>query len=73
MCLIRTEEATTAGVLEHFANFAGKAIIKQKPTTIELIVHNTPHTKLCHLACVRSEWKLSNPCGDLPPFLIPPD
>ena len=42
--LICTEEATIGGVLEHFANFTGKATIKQKPTTIELIVHNTPHT-----------------------------
>ena len=42
--LICTEEAITGGVLEHFANFTGKATIKRKPTTIELIVHNTPHT-----------------------------
>ena len=44
MCLICTKEATTGGVLEHFASFTGKATIKRKPTTIELIVHNTPHT-----------------------------
>ena len=44
MCLICTEEATTGGVLEHFANFTGKATIKQKATTIELIVHITPPT-----------------------------
>ena len=44
MCLICTEEAPTGGVFEHSANFTGKATIKQKPTTLELIVHNTPHT-----------------------------
>ena len=42
--LICTEEATTGGFLENFADFTGKATIKQKPTTIELIVHSTPHT-----------------------------
>ena len=42
MCLICTEKATTRGVLEMVANFTAKATIKQKPTTIELIVHNTP-------------------------------
>ena len=73
LCLICTEEATTGVVLEHLANFTGKTTIKQKPTIIELIIHNTRHTKLCHLICVRSEWKLSNPWGDSPPFLIPPD
>ena len=43
-CLICTEEATTGGVLENVPNFTGKATIKQKPTTIELILHNIPHT-----------------------------
>ena len=42
--LICTEEATTGGVLEQFTNFTGKATIKQKPTTIELIVHITRQT-----------------------------
>ena len=42
VCLICTKEATTRGVLEHFANFTRKTI-KQKPTIIESIVHNTPH------------------------------
>ena len=38
---------------------------KQKPITIDLIVYKqTIHTKLCHFARVRSEWKLSNPWGD---------
>ena len=44
VCLICTEEATTGVVLEHFANFTGKTTIKQKPTIIELIIHNTRHT-----------------------------
>ena len=44
MFLICTEEATTGGVLENFVNFTGKATIKQKPTTIELIIRNSPHT-----------------------------
>ena len=44
VCLICTEEATTGGVLENFANFTGKATIKQKPTTTELIIYNTPNT-----------------------------
>ena len=73
VCLICTEEATTGVVPEHFANFTGKTTIKHRPTFIELIIHNTRHTKLCHLICVRSEWKLSNPWCDSPPFLIPPD
>ena len=74
VCLICTEEATTGGVLENFAIFTGKPTIKQKPTTIELIVYkHSTHIKLCYLACVRSEWKLSIPWSDSPPFFIPPD
>ena len=74
VCLICTEEATTGGVLENFAIFTGKPTLKQKPATIELIVYkHSTHIKLCYLACVRSEWKLSIPWGDSPPFFIPPD
>ena len=74
VCLICTEEATTGGVLEHFANFTGKATIKQKPTTIELIVHITPPTLNYAISLVLGlKPKLSNPWGDSPPFFIPPD
>ena len=44
VCLICTEESSTGVVLEHFANCTGKTTIKQKPTIIELIIHNTRHT-----------------------------
>ena len=54
-------EKATRGFPENFANFTGKPPIKQKPTTIKLIVYTyCTHTKLCHLARVSSEWKLSN-------------
>ena len=63
VCTICTEEAT-GDVLENFANFTVKPPLKQKPTTIELIVYkHSTHTKLCHLPHVRSERKLSNPLG----------
>ena len=44
VCLICTEEATTGVALEHFANFTGKTTLKERPTIIELIIHNTWHT-----------------------------
>ena len=44
MCLICAEEATIRSVLENFANFTGKVTIKEKPTAIKLIAHNTPQT-----------------------------
>ena len=44
VCLICTEEDTTGVVLEHFANFTVKTTIKQKPTIIELIIHNARQT-----------------------------
>ena len=74
MCLICTQEAFAGGVLENFANFTEKPAIKQKPITVELIVYkHSTHTKLGHIAHVRSEWKLLNSWDELPPFLIPPD
>ena len=60
---ICTEEATE-DVLENFANFTVKPPLKQKPSTIELIVYkHSTHTRLCHLPHVRSEWKFSTPLG----------
>ena len=63
VCTICTEEATE-DVLENFANFTVKPPLKQKPSTIELIVYkHSTHTRLCHLPHVRSEWKFSTPLG----------
>ena len=38
--------------------------IKRKPTTIDLIIYKHSTHKSRHLKRGRSEWKLSNPCGD---------
>ena len=74
MCLICTEEAITGGVLDRFANSTGKATIKQKPPTIELIVHNTPHTLTYAISLVLGlSGSSQTPWGDSPPFLIPLD
>ena len=73
-CYTICTEQVSRGVLENFVNFTGKPPIKQKPTTIELIVYkHSTHTKLYHLNRLGLSGSSQTSLGDSPPILIPTD
>ena len=63
------------GFLKNFANFTGKYLCWSLFNKVAGLMDTyfEEHLRTTLLYVIKYYWKLSNPWGDSPPFLIPPD